>query len=342
MKRLLILTSLNLIAILLSACASPAAAEVLPEPLNLIEDTIIAEGRLEPIQFTELAFSTNGIIENVHIEEGQDIAEGELIANLENTAALKAQVNRAESVILEEVSLAYKTLRDAQQRVDNYSIPSRFNGMTPTEAAAAMKIEVDKARMNYKPYMGYDNPRGYIKDLEENLENAWARYNQALEWMEREAALDAAELRLAQANADYVNLQENDASAVQNDLSAAQIALSNAELRSPISGRVADLNLKVGESIITGASAVTIADFSNWIIRTTDLNELDVVNIRKGQPVNITLDALPEVSLKGKVSQIGETFSNNQGDILYEVSIILEETHPDMRWGMTAFIEFAK
>ena len=119
------------------------------------------------------------------------------------------------------------------------------------------------------------------------------------------------------------NLQENGSSAVQNDLSRAQIALSNAELRSPISGRVADQNLKVGESVVAGAPVVTIADYSDWIVRTTDLNELDVVNIRKGQAVNISLDALPEVSLKGVVAQIDETFLNKQGDILYEVSIVL-------------------
>lgn len=342
MKKLLNLSALSLFSILLSACASPATAEELSaQPIN-IENVIIAEGRLEPIEYTEVAFSASGIIENVLIAEGKDVAAGELIAILENTAALKAAVNRAESAVLEEVSLAYQALRDAQQQVDNYSIPSRFDAMTSTEAAAAMKIEVDKARFDYEPYMGYDNPRGYIKDLEEILENAWARYNQALEWIEREAALDAAELRLTQANADHSNLQESGSSAVQNNFSTAQIALSNAELRSPISGRVADLNLKVGESIIAGASAVTIADFSNWIIRTTDLNELNVVQIRKGQAVNISLDALPNVSLKGVVSQIAETFSNNQGDILYEVSIILDDTHPDMRWGMTAFIEFIK
>ncbi len=343
MKKLLILSALSLFSILLSACASPAAAEELPAPLADVENVVIAEGRLEPIEYTNIAFSTNGVVDNVLIAEGQDIAAGELIANLENTAALEAEVKRAESSVLEEVSLAYEALRIAQQRVDNYSIPSRFDGMTPTEAAAAMKIEVDKARADYEPYMNYAKPRGYVKDLKELLDNAWARYNQALEWMEREAALDAAELRIAQANADYENLQEKGAGAVQSDLSRAQIALSNAELRSPISGRVADLNLKVGESVVAGTSTVTIADFSNWMIRTTDLSELDVVNIREGQKVTITLEALPEeASLKGVVSHISENFSDKQGDILYEVSITLEETHPDLRWGMTTFIEFIK
>ncbi|MBT3322487.1 MAG: hypothetical protein HN392_09405 [Anaerolineae bacterium] len=181
MKKILILSALSLFSILLSACASPAEAEELSAPSTNFENVIIAEGRLEPIEYTEVAFSASDVIDNVLIAEGQDIAAGELIANLENTAALGAEVKRAESTVLEEVSLAYAALRIAQQRVDNYSIPSKFDGMTPVEAAEAMKIEVDQARADYEPYMGYAKPRGYVKDLKELLDNAWARYNQALE-----------------------------------------------------------------------------------------------------------------------------------------------------------------
>ena len=343
MKRYTLFLTLSLFAGLPSACGgSASAAEDVSPTAAIIDDTIVAEGRLEPIRYTELAFSAGGVVEEILLSEGQDVSKGDLIAHLENTAVLNAELKRAETAVLEEISLAYEAVRIAQQRVDNYSIPSKFAGMTPVEAAAEMKVKVDKARVDYEPYMGYDNPRGYIKDLEEVLENAWADYNQALEWMERVSALDAAELRLAQANADYSSLQKNELSAVQSTLSAAQIALSNAELRSPISGRVADLNIKVGESVSAGVQAVTIADFSNWIIRTTDLSELDVVNVQEGQEVSILLDALPEETLKGVVASIGETFSNNQGDILYEVTITLEETHPDIRWGMTAFVEFLR
>ena len=344
MKRTLILTLIIFSIFALSACGgnATATAEAASNEVNAnIQNTIIAEGRLEPVQFANIAFSAGGVVEQVMVAEGDSVAAGDLIAHLQNTEVLQAEVARAEAAVLQEVANAYEGLRVAQQRVDSYTIPSKFTGMTPTEAAAAMKVKVDEARTAYEPYMGYDNSRGYAKELKDTLDNAWADYNQALEWMGREAELDAANIRLGQANADYANLTEG-GSAVQSDLSAAQVALSNAELRAPFGGTVADLNVKAGEAISAGFAAVTIADFSNWVVKTTDLTELDVVNIHEGQAVKITLDALPNVELKGTVAAISEIFTDTQGDVTYEVTISLQEANSAMRWGMTALVEFGE
>jgi multidrug efflux pump subunit AcrA (membrane-fusion protein) len=344
MKRFAIFSVMILAAALLSACggvATPAVEEI-PLPPVTVDSAIIAEGRLEPVQYAEPAFSAGGVIGDVLVAEGDDVAEGDLIARLDNTDALEADLARAEAAVLTEVADAYEALRVAQQRLDNYSVPTKFDGMSPSESAEAMKVKVDAAREAYEPYQGYDNPRGYIKDLKEDLDNAWADYNQALEWMSREASLDAAEIRLAQAQADHASLQAGDVSAVQGSLAAAQVALSNAELRSPIGGTVASLNIKVGEAVNMGQSAVTVADFSDWLLKTTDLTELDVVNIAEGQVVIVTLDALPDTPLSGTVLSIGQSYSQSQGDVVYEVTISLDETHPAMRWGMTALVEFVE
>jgi multidrug resistance efflux pump len=70
------------------------------------------------------------------------------------------------------------------------------------------------------------------------------------------------------------------------------------------------------------------------------VTEIDVVNLKEGQPVTVTLDALPGVVLKGKVLSIGQNYSQNQGDIVYEVTVVLTDTNPAMRWGMTAAVKF--
>jgi hypothetical protein len=46
------------------------------------------------------------------------------------------------------------------------------------------------------------------------------------------------------------------------------------------------------------------------------------------------------VNLKGEILSIGQNYAENQGDIVYEVTILLTDTHPNMRWGMTASVSF--
>ena len=85
---------------------------------------------------------------------------------------------------------------------------------------------------------------------------------------------------------------------------------------------------------------VTIADTTQWVVKTKDLTEIDVVNIKEGQPVTVKFDALPGVEFKGNVLSVGDNFSENQGDVVYEVTILLTDVDPAMRWGMTAVVTF--
>jgi hypothetical protein len=78
------------------------------------------------------------------------------------------------------------------------------------------------------------------------------------------------------------------------------------------------VNAKAGSSINAGEVAVTVADFSQWLVKTTDLTEIDVVKLTEGQSVNVTLDAIPDVELKGEILSIGQSYAENQGDVVGE------------------------
>ncbi|HEX6032917.1 MAG TPA: HlyD family efflux transporter periplasmic adaptor subunit, partial [Anaerolineales bacterium] len=108
----------------------------------------------------------------------------------------------------------------------------------------------------------------------------------------------------------------------------------------PFDGVVAELNSKAGSSINAGEVAVIVADFSSWLIETTDLTEIDVVALSEGQPVAVTLDAIPGETLNGVIASIGQTYEVNQGDIVYGVTVALDDSHPSLRWGMSAVVTF--
>ena len=92
------------------------------------------------------------------------------------------------------------------------------------------------------------------------------------------------------------------------------------------------------EVYVAGQPVLTVADFSTWLVKTENLTEVDVVNVSLGQKVEIVLDALPTMVLTGTVTDINTRYVEKRGDITYTVTIELDSTDPQLRWGMTAFV----
>jgi HlyD family secretion protein len=111
--------------------------------------------------------------------------------------------------------------------------------------------------------------------------------------------------------------------------------VDNYELTAPFSGIVEDVNVEVGEWSGPESYAVALADTSAWYVDTSDLSELDVVNISVGQTVEVTADALPDVVMTGVIESISGAPKVQGGDILYTVRIRMDEVDSSLRWGMT-------
>jgi multidrug resistance efflux pump len=328
---------LTLMALFLSACsAAPSAVPTATAIPTVLADTaIITEGFVEPVRFAEIALNASGLISEVLVKQGEKVEAGQVLARLESGEARTLEAAQAEAS--KELTAAYQGVRDAQFKLDNFDVPSDFSGMTPTQAVSSTLEKLNLAREKYEPYkhLGANNNTG--REYKKRLDSAWARYRRAIQWMELESSAETAHARLEQAQKDYDSLQDP---AFAEDTAGARAALANAEVRAPFPGIITDLTLKVGEYASAGKPVVTLADTSNWIVKTTDLTEIDVVELAEGDPVTVTLDAIPGTSFKGNVLSIGQNFSRNQGDVVYEVTILLTEARPSMRWGMTAEVKF--
>lgn len=347
------LLTLVILTLAIAACgAAPAATEAAAVPTVIADNTIISEGRLEPIHYTELALNANGLISEVLMSEGDTVAAGDVIARLKSNEAQTLEAAQAKAA--QELTTAYQEVRDAQFKLDNFDVPTDFDGMTPSEAVSTMLTRLDKARADFDPYKnindrnleltdaqkrGEEVVKGTAKIYKKALDDAWARYRKAIQWLELESAVQNANSRLVLAQRDYDALQDP---TFAEDTAGTRAALANAEVRAPFPGVITNLDLKVGEFEASGKPVVTIADTTNWVVKTKDLTEIDVVNIKEGQPVTVKFDALPGAEFKGNVLTIGKNFSENQGDVVYQVTILLTDQDPAMRWGMTAVVSFER
>ncbi|MGD2078775.1 MAG: HlyD family efflux transporter periplasmic adaptor subunit, partial [Chloroflexota bacterium] len=148
-----------------------------------------------------------------------------------------------------------------------------------------------------------------------------------------QAELRRAEAAVAQAEAAL--------SAAEAGRDAIQAALDRLTLRATMAGTVTDIDANPGEMVAEGVPLATLANFSGWLVETTDVTELDVPFITVGSAVDVRFDALPERVVAGQVTEIAEMADLRQGDVVYQVTVQLTDA-PDLplRWGMTAFVEF--
>jgi len=326
------------LVLFLSACGTSKQATQDPAAtLPPVTDSsgIISEGRIEPIRFTQIALNANGLVSEVLAKEGDVVEAGQVIARLENDQTQTLEIAQANT--LQKLTSAYEAVRDAQFKLDNFDVPTDFSGLTPPKAVSQTLEKLTTARAAYEPYKNLGSNSADRKEQKKHLDEAWSNYRKAIQWLDLKSTLETAQALLNQAQKDYDSLQ--DLSFAENT-AGVRAALANAEVRAPFAGMITDINLKVGELAASGQSVVTVADLSNWVVKTTDLTELDVVNIKEGQPVTVILDAIPNVALKGNVLSISQTYSLKQADTVYEVTILLTDQNPDMRWGMTTTVKF--
>ena len=107
----------------------------------------------------------------------------------------------------------------------------------------------------------------------------------------------------------------------RESLDRASQNLTRATIVAPFDGIVASVGAKEGEFLspaaFSGTTIVEIVDLGNMEL-TVDVDELDVVRVKTGQQVLISIDALPERQLEGRVVFISPVAREPVGVVLFE------------------------
>jgi len=344
-QKFLIALVLLILGLLVSACgSSETAATATPEasiPLVVADDTIIAEGRVEPVQYAEIAFSTSGVISEVLVKDGQTVKKGDTLIRLgdasdTNYAAAQLELVTAQQALNDLQNTAgsslAQTVIDLRQAKEDYDRAVNYLNYLKTDQRIPQTINEARLIQTWNGYKYEYRPKNFKGPA-------------PADWIieaENDLALKQAKLDEVQRAYDRMKdgVDKEQLALLEARFNAAQARVAAFSVVAPFDGVVADLQAKLGNSINAGEVAVTVADFSGWVVLTTDVTEIDVVNVTEGQPVVVTFDAFPDVELKGTVVNIGQTYGQNQGDVVYEVTILLTDTHPSLRWGMTAAVKF--
>jgi len=263
---------------------------------------VTASGEIKPRNYINIG--SNAIsparITDLLVAEGQQVKKGQLLARLEavqpeaEVAAQRAQVSASEA----DSSASEASLKAADDNV-----------RTMEAGLARAKAEMEKARINNDrtrqlweqkliAKQDFDQRRLEVEAFSAGVREAEARITQAkAQRAQLAAALSATQRRITLARAN---------------LRRSQDVLQRTFAVSPIEGMVTNLPVRVGETVVPGlqnspASLImTIADMS-LITAEVKVDETDIVNVKLDQEADITIDAIPNKTFKGKVIEIGNT-----------------------------------
>lgn len=158
-----------------------------------------------------------------------------------------------------------------------------------------------------------------------------------------EEALDEARLNRDTAAVDVRAQRE----AIRQARSAYQKTLDDLDrttILSPIDGTVTAVNVEKGETAIMGTMnfqgsvLMVIGDLSEMLAE-VEVAESEVVGLALGQPATITVDALPDTPMTGKVVEIASSGEKQSDVVKFKVKIALEKPDPRVKPGMTARVE---
>ncbi|WP_376791815.1 efflux RND transporter periplasmic adaptor subunit [Thermoflexus sp.] len=352
--------------------AQPSAS---PETVTIrrgtLRITLSAAGKIRPRAQAVLNFATPGTVAEIFVREGETVRKGQPLARLD-TSDLELAVRQAEIAYLtqqvvysqtvqgpkpEELAAARAAVRSAQA-----ALQALEKGPDP--------LDLEMARLNYEiaknalwqAQLTRDKTAGSPLSAPVDLDLANARVGQAelqaevarlqyekLRAGARPEQLEAARAQLAQAQANLARLQP-DALTVERmrlqleqarlQLEQARRQLEQATLTAPFDGTVIALNIEVGQAVGAGVpgGAIVLADLSDLHLDLT-VDEVDVVRLKEGMSVEITLDAMPGRTFRGHIESIAPAAIESGGAATYRVRVILDERDPALRVGMSATVE---
>ncbi len=367
------------VMLIVSACGGQPAPTPVPTSLPPVKDNsaISSEGKIEPLEVSNLSFAMGGEVTEVPVKEGDVLKAGDVIARLDR-ASLDAAIARAEAGVAEakaseakykeglpqQIAAAEAEVQAAQAQIVGANAKRNNSAEVAAADADLKQAQLDQKaaedayqkvldRKQYGPTE--EAARLVVENAKRATEAAQIRLNQikrgSLNDQSNVASLDAAQARLTAAEANLAKLkaeaggQPNPtyAAAIQQAeaiLASAQARLADVVLVAPFAGTLAQLNIKTGETVAAGAPVAVLADLSGWQVVTDDLTEIKVPGIAIGQSVTVKADALPELEVKGEVTSIGIVYQEKSGDVVYPVKIKLLDPDPQLRWGMTVAATF--
>ncbi|MBI4461786.1 MAG: efflux RND transporter periplasmic adaptor subunit [Acidobacteria bacterium] len=247
---------------------------------------VTASGEVRPRHYVNINSQSFGKIIAIEVAEGDVVRRGQVLLRME--AVQPAAEVEAQRALVRSGEAAVEAAQASQR--------------TAQAEVARARADFERAKLEWErgqqlfgaglvPQSEYDARRSAFDGAQAAVDLAAARVRQA------EAEFDRARSQLQQARATQTRVED---------------VLQKTIYTSPINGIVTNLPVHVGEQMVPGIQnspgsfLMTVADMSE-VTAEVKVDETDIVNVRLGHAAEVTVDAYPNRTFQGKVTEIGTT-----------------------------------
>jgi HlyD family secretion protein len=272
-----------------------------------LDAIVSASGKIQPKRLVNVSADTPGRVVDLAVNEGDRVKKGQFLLQID-PRSLKTRVDSGAA-----------SLGAAEASLDQ-----------TRQAVQTARVQLDQAQKTLARQQDLWQQQLTTREALERAENDARAAQSALQ--EREKLVTAQAARLGQERAG---------------LESARYDLSKVRIESPIDGIVTRRNIQEGETAVTGTMnnpgtvLLTLADMS-VIQAEVEVDETNIPHVMFGQRATIVIDALPDKTFTGRVTEIGNSPIQATGAAAgsrqatnFKVVVVVEEDIPDVRPGFT-------
>ena len=331
--------------------------------------TVGATGSVRPDQTALIPWQTTGNVDQVYVQVGDVVTTGQVLASLEKTS-LPQNVIMAQSELitaqkqlddlqnnqsaskqaLQAVDASQQAVYDAERAMVRFDQKAYKDELEKAKDTVVDKKDaLDQAQKDFDPYKDWDPTNATYQKYEQRLADAQIAYDESvrkvneleLQQQAAQANLDAANAALADAQRAYDQVKDgpnpDDITVLNTRIAAAQATLDNARLAAPFKGTISEVDVKSGDQVSPGLTALRLDDLGRLLID-VQVSEVDINSIKVGQLVTLSFDAIQDRQYNGVVSKVAPVGNVIQGVVNFDVTVELNDADENVKPGMTAAV----
>ena len=302
-----------------------------------VSASVTMVGKLQPLNKISVASSIEGIVNDVNFQYGGNVQKKQFLVGI-NASKLELAIADAKVEHLkakEELKILIDWEKSLEVTRANRELNNAKLAIEKAERALSHSESLFKLEIISKN--DFDSAKQTVFTAKQSYQTA----------------KEQAGIILEKANDINILIAKNKLEKTSTNLENLEDLLNKKIITAPLSGVIMEpenstqnsRKLHIGKETKPGELLLTIGDLSGFSIN-SNVDEVDVGKIKKGQNVIVTGDAFPDISLQGKVSRISSQAGKNNGfgsvptfDLVVTVKNINKKERKKLLVGMSATLE---